>query len=852
LHGWRLEGRERAVLTAVRYRFGATFRRRWGGYLAIALLIGLVGGIAMGSIAAARRTQSSYPAFLASTNASQLTMSTYGVTGNSTANNYSPQLTRAIARLPQVKRVESWVGAPVIPLERDGAPNLNAPLNPVGSVDGLFFNEDRATAVSGWMADPRRPDEFVTTALGARLMGWHVGEVVPMGSYTATQFGLPGFGTPSVAPQRRLNMKLTGLVVFNNQVIEDDADRLPTDVVFTPALTRALIRGNNVQGTWYAMQLAHGTSIAALEEKLLHLLPSGSDANFTVTAITETKVERAVRPESIALGVFGAIAGLAALAIGALAISRVLGSNEDDLSALRALGASPAAIVADGLVGVLAAIVSGALLAVALAIALSPLSPLGPIRAVYHPPGVAADWTVLGFGLLILIGGLGAIALVLAYRGAPHRLATRGREPLRDSRLLQVVTSSGVPASGAVGVRFALQSGRGRTSVPARSVLVGATLAVVIVTMTLTFSSGLHTLVSRPALYGWNWSYALTSENVVPPQALAALNRDRDVAGWTGYHNLSVQIDGQTVPALLANNNATVAPPILSGHAVDGNNQMVLGPSTLAQLHKRVGDTVIGSFGTPNTAPLYIPPFKLVIVGTATLPAIGGASNFADHPSMGTGAVISDRVSPAFLHGAQDPDPNLDGPGIVFVRLRNGVSTAAGLADMKRLAALSDKVFASDPNATGDSVEVLGVQHPLEIVNYQSTGATPVILAAGLAGGAIVALALTLIASVRRRRRDLALLKTLGFTSRQLAATIAWQASVVAAIAALVGLPVGIAAGRQLWTFFAQSINAVPEPTVPASLFLVAAGVLILANLVALVPARVAARTPAALALRAE
>ena len=487
---------------------------------------------------------------------------------------------------------------------------------------------------------------------------------------------------------------------------------------------------------------------------------------------------------------------------------------------------------------------SGALLAVALAIALSPLSPLGPIRAVYHPPGVAADWTVLGFGLLVLIGGLGAIALVLAYRGAPHRLATRNRGPLRDSRLLQVVTSSGVPASGAVGVRFALQSGRGRTSVPARSVLVGATLAVVIVTMTLTFSSGLHTLVSRPALYGWNWSYALTSENVVPPQALAALNRDRDVAGWTGYHNLSVQIDGQTVPALLANNNATVAPPILSGHAVDGNNQMVLGPSTLAQLHKRVGDTVIGSFGTPNTAPLYIPPFKLVIVGTATLPAIGGASNFADHPSMGTGAVISDRVSPAFLHGAQDPDPNLDGPGIVFVRLRNGVSTAAGLADMKRLAALSDKVFASDPNATGDSVEVLGVQHPLEIVNYQSTGATPVILAAGLAGGAIVALALTLIASVRRRRRDLALLKTLGFTSRQLAATIAWQASVVAAIAALVGLPVGIAAGRQLWTFFAQSINAVPEPTVPASLFLVAAGVLILANLVALVPARVAARTP--------
>ena len=81
------------MLTVAWYRFQATFGRRWGGYVAIALLIGLVGGIAMGSIAASRRTQSSYPAFLASTNASDLTMSTYGVVNDSAANNYSPTLT---------------------------------------------------------------------------------------------------------------------------------------------------------------------------------------------------------------------------------------------------------------------------------------------------------------------------------------------------------------------------------------------------------------------------------------------------------------------------------------------------------------------------------------------------------------------------------------------------------------------------------------------------------------------------------------------------------------------------------------------------------------------------------------
>ena len=52
--------------------------------------------------------------------------------------------------------------------------------------------------------------------------------------------------------------------------------------------------------------------------------------------------------------------------------------------------------------------------------------------------------------------------------------------------------------------------------------------------------------------------------------------------------NLSVQIDGQTVPVLLGDNHAAVAPPVLSGAAVGGNNQIVLGPGSLALLHKHI------------------------------------------------------------------------------------------------------------------------------------------------------------------------------------------------------------------------------------------------------------------------
>ena len=148
---------------------------------------------------------------------------------------------------------------------------------------------------------------------------------------------------------------------------------------------------------------------------------------------------------------------------------------------------------------------------------------------------------------------------------------------------------------------------------------------------------------------------------------------------------------------------------------------------------------------------------------------------------------------------------------------------------------------------------VLGVQQPAEIVTYRSNGATPVILASGLAVGAAVALGLTLVASVRRRRRDLALLKTLGFTRSQLVATVAWQASVAAVVGVVIGVPVGILLGRWLWDLFARAIFAVVDPTVPVlQVVLVAVGAVVLANIVAAVPGRMAARTRTALLLRAE
>jgi ABC-type lipoprotein release transport system permease subunit len=97
------------------------------------------------------------------------------------------------------------------------------------------------------------------------------------------------------------------------------------------------------------------------------------------------------------------------------------------------------------------------------------------------------------------------------------------------------------------------------------------------------------------------------------------------------------------------------------------------------------------------------------------------------------------------------------------------------------------------------------------------------------------------------------MLKMLGFTRGQVASTVAWQSSISVGIGVVFGVPLGVALGRWLWDLFANDINAVPSPSVPVlQVLLIAAGALLLANIVAALPARVAARTPTALVLRSE
>jgi hypothetical protein len=822
------------------YRFRATFRHRWSGLLAVILLTGLLGGLSMGAIETARTTESSPFDFATSTRSPDLFVIDGFASGTNPA--YNPKLLWTIARLPHVERVESEVGLNVGPVEKNDEPlPASEGVGANGSVDGLNFDEDRVIVTQGRMANPNRADEFVLDSGTAHAFGFHLGQTVTIGWVTNAQSPGDNSTTFKVPRTQQMKVKLVGVGAIDlNGLFQDQGGASSGGVeLFTPAFTHKLLTccSNDMLSGITLQGGLRSRYYGGVESELRNLLPKGVPFTYVQATDVLARAERTLKPESIALGVFGGIAGLAALLIGGQVIGRRVRLNTEELDVLRALGADPAMTVGDGLIGTLGAVLAGTLLAGLVAVGLSPLGPLGPIGPL-APLALRVDWAVVGLGMAVLAVTLGTLAVVVAIRAAPHRAVTR-LERTRSSSITRTVNSAGLPPAAVTGIRFALEPGVGRNAVPVRSAILGAVLAVVVVISTITFGSSMNTLISHPALYGWNWSADIDGGGGlgdIPAHNVARLlNADPLVGGWTGVYFSTLQIDRMNVPVLGGSPNASVGPPLLSGRPFDAPNEVVLGASTLAQLHKHLGDTVkVGAPGTRLTT--------LRIVGTATMPSIGVVGS--SHLEMGSGALLSYTLIPPKARNVFDVTQ--PGPNAVLVRFKQGVNPTAGFASLQ-------SIVRKNPQIKGDGGSVLAVQRPAEILNYRTLGTTPTILGVALSAGAVIALGLTLVTSVRRRRTELALLKALGFTKRQLASTIAWQASVAVAIGCVVGIPLGIALGRFLWDLFVHQIYAVPDPTIPtSSIILIGVGAVILANLVAAVPGRIAARTPTAQLLRSE
>jgi ABC-type antimicrobial peptide transport system permease subunit len=125
--------------------------------------------------------------------------------------------------------------------------------------------------------------------------------------------------------------------------------------------------------------------------------------------------------------------------------------------------------------------------------------------------------------------------------------------------------------------------------------------------------------------------------------------------------------------------------------------------------------------------------------------------------------------------------------------------------------------------------------------------------AAGLVLLGVTSTSHALAVTVRRRRVELGVLSALGFSPRQRRLVIAAQATAIACVALVLGIPLGVIAGRVVWSIIAGSMGVATDAAFPLGLLAVGtAALIVVVNLIGAIPARSAGRLPVADALRSE
>jgi hypothetical protein len=463
---------------------------------------------------------------------------------------------------------------------------------------------------------------------------------------------------------------------------------------------------------------------------------------------------------------------------------------------------------------------------------LSPRMPIGLARQAEVHPGHAFDAPILLGGAAVIVVVFAAAAALASWRTARLAGVASGLGGVvgdRSSRITERLARTGASPTAVVGVRMALEPGRGPTAVPVRTTLISAALAVALLVATLTFGASLRHLADTPVLQGWNWDASVGNPHSadVSDTAIPALAKNPDVAAFSAVAGpAGVRIAGHDVAVMgMDTVKGSVLPPVLEGRAPGGPGEIALAAKDLDRAGTKVGRQV--RVEVPGA-----PPVQMRVVGRMVLtPSVVNGQIGLGDGGLVTMGTFKDSLAPG------QGDSESVGENVFVIRFKPGVHRAAALAGLQ----------ATFPGT------VLTALRPADVENLRRVSALPSVLAALFAAVALATVGHMLVSSVRRRRHDVAILRTMGFVRRQVAVTVAWQATTVAVLGLVVGVPLGVAAGRWTWGLVAGQLGVRNQPVVP--MLVVAAvvvGSLVIANALASVPGQVAARTRPAEILRAE
>jgi hypothetical protein len=795
-------------------------RHYWRSWLLLGLVVAMGTGFVLAAVTAGRRADSAFPRFAANHGYDAIV--------------YSLQPLPKLATLPGVSQVTPirapFYGQPLCScgrhIDRGDFAVREVPAVALGRLVKL---------VSGRMPDQASVHEVLASFTLQRDYGIGPGTVIRLPMAAASQWGaelkamtsgpIPRPAGPTIA------LRVVGISAAESEF--PSGQGAAYDLYPTHAFAAAT-RGTPALPFYY-VRLRHGQAdFGRFETAASRLNTAGvQDLDAAATAITAS-----IRPQAVGWWVLAALAALAAMAVVGQALARQTAAENTDLPTLSALGLNSQQSAALSMLRTLIVALAGAAGGVILATLLSAFAPVGEARLADPAPGLNFDWPVAG------LGAAAAVAVVLALGIAPalHGARTRGSARLfhwaRASAVGGAAAAAGAPAVAVLGIRQALERGRGTRAVPLRTALAGTILAVAALCATAVLGASLSRLTASPELYGdpfqayFNLSGA---GGAAGSGLLTGLKRDPAIDRITLISAHAITVNQVSVQVLAA---ATAeGPPLLSaadGRLPSGRGEIALGASTMRQAHAHIGSVVqvdvTSSDGAARSA-----PFR--VVGLVSFPSDFGTGG------LGTGAALTTAGYIAAQCPSSPTQPTCRSavvarpPDAVLVHAVPGSAGSAALARHVRQYA---------GNASRPTV-------PTALVNFGESANFPLLLGGVVTLCAAATLAHLLTVTVSRRRRDSGLLKALGLVRRQVAAVVFWQAATVASVGIVAGVPLGLVAGRAVWRVFALDAGVVAVPVLPGWLIAaLAAGFLFAALAIAIIPAAAAARSPAGQVLRTE
>jgi putative ABC transport system permease protein len=490
--------------------------------------------------------------------------------------------------------------------------------------------------------------------------------------------------------------------------------------------------------------------------------------------------------------------------------SRVL-SRYRELGILKAIGFTPRSltflVLGENLmlaaVGATVGVVCGGFLAPVVELRFAQVLERGSAT---FPAGVLAGAMAV---VLAIVAAATLLPALRAGRVPASRAIARGAGTVsgRSSRLARAALRLRVGAPAAIGLKDA-------GARPLRAWLNIATLAVTVVALvaTLSLDRTVNRIADDPALAGDPQGLFVDPQEVAPERVAAGLDRLPGVESRFTATERQMAFGAQTFQVrVLDGDLARTGYVIRDGRMVSGPGDAVIGYGLQDRLGVEVGDRL------PLT--LAGKRLDLRIVG-----------RYAETEDSGERAMITlaalRRVEPAAEQG------------VFLVRLAANVDPGTAARDLR----------AAVPGAK------VGVEEA-DLDVFDAFLAAFYALSALVLLIGLVNLVATATLGIRERMVDIGILKTLGFTPRQVAVSIATGTAALAVAAVAIGVPAGLLAADATLALTGRESGLGPEfgvSAAPGAVAVAAAVIVLLAGLVGAMIARRAAGAQVAEVLRAE